>query len=541
MDLDVILQDLGQFGKYQILSYALLFFPVIFSSFPVLSYVFTTSHLNYRCYVPECENKTEPLTFEPTWLPIAVPYTNNQKSSCERFKPVAENNSTCLAPNFMRNVTEKCEDYVFEDSSNSIVTDFDMICEDNDWKRTSIGSINNVAQFIGLPFAGFISDRFGRRTMLVTVTVLSAIMGVLRSFSVSYVMFAVFEFCDALVGGNIYSACFILGLEIVGPKKRMFGSIVLSCFFCIGEALLGATMWYFKDWRILLRVIYTPGLFIIIYAWIVPESIRWLVTKGFNKKAVEIVRKIAKVNNRNLPEQVANDLESMPPKGEVTLNKESDTKCKTEATYKPGAQKNSAFSKVFKSKPLLLRLINCSFCWMANTLVYYGLSLNSISVGGNRYYNFILVSLVEIPAYVITMIFTEHFGRRISLCGSLVVSGAACIAFYFVETDMLTARLVLYMTGKLAITMSFTVIYIYTAEMFPTELRHSLLATCSMFGRIGSMIAPQTPLLATYVEPLTVFGMVSLLGAGLSLTFPETLNTKLPDTIEEAEDVGVRK
>lgn len=35
----------------------------------------------------------------------------------------------------------------------------------------------------------------------------------------------------------------------------------------------------------------------------------------------------------------------------------------------------------------------------------------------------------------------------------------------------------------------------YTAEMFPTEIRHSLLGICSMFGRIGSMVAPQTPLL----------------------------------------------
>jgi len=37
----------------------------------------------------------------------------------------------------------------------------------------------------------------------------------------------------------------------------------------------------------------------------------------------------------------------------------------------------------------------------------------------------------------------------------------------------------------------------YTAEMFPTEIRHSLLGICSMFGRIGSMVAPQTPLLVS--------------------------------------------
>lgn len=53
----------------------------------------------------------------------------------------------------------------------------------------------------------------------------------------------------------------------------------------------------------------------------------------------------------------------------------------------------------------------------------------------------------------------------------------------------------MFMIGKFAITISFAVIYVYTAELFPTNVRHSLLGYCSMFGRVGSMLAPQTPLL----------------------------------------------
>lgn len=60
---------------------------------------------------------------------------------------------------------------------------------------------------------------------------------------------------------------------------------------------------------------------------------------------------------------------------------------------------------------------------------------------------------------------------------------------------MLTIKLILFLFGKCAITMSFAVIYVYTAELFPTPLRQTLLGLCSMFGRIGSMIAPQMPLL----------------------------------------------
>ena len=58
-------------------------------------------------------------------------------------------------------------------------------------------------------------------------------------------------------------------------------------------------------------------------------------------------------------------------------------------------------------------------------------------------------------------------------------------------------RLTMFMIGKFAITISFAVIYVYTAELFPTNVRHSLLGYCSMFGRIGSMLAPQTPLLVS--------------------------------------------
>lgn len=76
--------------------------------------------------------------------------------------------------------------------------------------------------------------------------------------------------------------------------------------------------------------------------------------------------------------------------------------------------------------------------------------------------------------------------------------------------------------------------------MFPTNLRHSLLGTCAMFGRVGSIISPQTPLLAEYYSslPLLLMAGCAFLSGFLILRLPETLNTKLPDTIEEAINIG---
>jgi hypothetical protein len=58
-------------------------------------------------------------------------------------------------------------------------------------------------------------------------------------------------------------------------------------------------------------------------------------------------------------------------------------------------------------------------------------------------------------------------------------------------------RLPLYLFGKFAITGAFDTTYVFTAEIFPTKLRNSMLGMCSMVGRIGSMLAPQTPLLVS--------------------------------------------
>lgn len=122
---------------------------------------------------------------------------------------------------------------------------------------------------------------------------------------------------------------------------------------------------------------------------------------------------------------------------------------------------------------------------------------------------------------------------------------------------MPTLQLCIYLLGKFGATVAFTVCYIITSEIFPTSLRHSLMGTCSMFGRIGSMVSPQTPLLVSFSFgrkkrvfyskfqaqiwtplPLVLFGIMSTIAGLLSLLFPETLNLKLPDTIQEAEMIG---
>ena len=45
-----------------------------------------------------------------------------------------------------------------------------------------------------------------------------------------------------------------------------------------------------------------------------------------------------------------------------------------------------------------------SLCYrFVNSMVYYGVSLYSSNLAGDKYLNFFLLSVVEIPGYVVTM------------------------------------------------------------------------------------------------------------------------------------------
>lgn len=78
-------------------------------------------------------------------------------------------------------------------------------------KRTLVGTIHNAGLFISLPLTGIISDRFGRRTALSIASLMNGIFGILRSLSINYEMFMVFEFLETAMGAGAYSTAFVLG------------------------------------------------------------------------------------------------------------------------------------------------------------------------------------------------------------------------------------------------------------------------------------------------------------------------------------------
>uniref|UniRef100_A0A182QK53 Major facilitator superfamily (MFS) profile domain-containing protein n=1 Tax=Anopheles farauti TaxID=69004 RepID=A0A182QK53_9DIPT len=545
VELDDLLAEVGHFGPFQLWQCALLLLPVIFTAFSNLGYVFTASDLHYRCQVPECETGSSPnASFTPVWLRDAVPFVGKpeEPSKCERYQPIAVASGgetfTCDESRFNRSAIERCSTFVYADpTERTIVNDFNLTCDENRWKVTLVGTVHSIGQFVSLALSGIISDRFGRRWTLLLCVGVGAVLAIIRSFATSYGAFMALEFAEAMFGSTSYTTAFILSLELVEPRLRVIVKSVILVVYAVAEAVLGLLAMTFRDWRTLSIVLFVPGVVSIPLLYTTVESVRWLLTKDRQSDVVNILHRVAKANGR-------------PPLPERTLDEfyhQQQAKLAAELEAAGGQQANKSFLRLVREtcqhRRLLLRIANCAFCWFTNAMVYYGLTLNSVTLAGDKYSNFIFITLVEIPPSLAINCILNRFGRRKTQCGSLILSGLFCLLALTALKDIAWVNVSLFLMSKMAISLSFSTIYIYTAEVFPTNLRQSFISFCSMVGRFGSMLAPQMPLLQALWTPLpmVLFGTVAVLSGVLILEFPETTGVTLPNTLEEAIELHSRR
>lgn len=65
---------------------------------------------------------------------------------------------------------------------------------------------------------------------------------------------------------------------------------------------MGTIAIYVSSWRTLVQLAALPGLLVVLYGWLMPESIRWLISKQEYEKVNQAVKKIADMNKVNLPD-----------------------------------------------------------------------------------------------------------------------------------------------------------------------------------------------------------------------------------------------
>lgn len=508
-------------GLFQIMTILLVSVPSIFNGFLAGDFVFTAARLPHRCFVPECDDTTESTQkFAPDWIHNAIPKTDSGGiHDCVRYMPINYTNiieqEYCPASLFDKRRTIECESYVYE-RKNSAVYDFNLEC--NEWLRTMTNLFTTLGSIVGLPFTSYVSDRWGRKLVVLLGIFFLGFIAIIRAFSFNYPMYVAFQFFGTALGGGAFSSAYILGTETVSSKHRVITSAAISSSFAVGQAFLGIIAWAVPNWRTLILVLHAPAFLLLVYYWILPESIRWIITKQKHEQATSLLLNMANMNGKLVREEHLD-----------AVIKRENTNC--------AISEGNLLSRVLSSSVMLRRCCTTPFWWISTTCVYYGLSINSVSLGGSSYLNFSVSAAVEIPGFWSSILLLDRIGRKKTVFSGFLLSSVCCFGFAFLPPNMSTISLTLYLIGKFAISSVFTSLYLYTSELYPTSDRHKFLAFSSTIGRIGTVVASFSPALMIYWSgiPTALFGTLALISAVLVLTQPETLGTKLPDTLAEAE------
>ena len=106
---------------------------------------------------------------------------------------------------------------------------------------------------------------------------------------------------------------------------------------------------------------------------------------------------------------------------------EKATAAASSINLKAGGDECNACCSLIATSNIRLRTMILSFLFFVASFVYYGLSLNQSSVGGeeNKFLTFTLYGIMEIPALIFAMITLLCFGRRLPIV-FLYLSAGTC-------------------------------------------------------------------------------------------------------------------
>jgi len=518
IDYDIILDSVGECGRQQIWFFFLLWVPSALSAMAVFMYEFIAYIPKHRCYVDGCDNSD----YLADHLNFSVPWSDGDPSLCQKYTRSAI--EECSADVFSEKSTG-CDAWVWDHShfDSSATIDLEMVCN-QDFRRSLAQTLYMAGMTIGSFVFGWSSDRFGRKaTLMVTALFLVAggsLPALVKLTPALFPLFALSRFLSGCGHAGTFMTTFALALEYVGPKYRVLFGIIIETPFAIGGLLVGLVSYLgVKDWTMLSLVLSLPNLLLLSYWWLLPESPRWLIARGRIEQLQTDVNKTASINKTKAPK--VEDCQIQDAKEPV----------------KP------SIIDLLRPTPILVRSLVMFFNWAVTNMCYYGLTSAASVLLDDIYLNYTLVILVEIPAHFVCVYLLDRWGRRPLLGVCQLLAGTTCIAAGLLSKYP-TVQVVFALIGKFGATGSFAIVFVYTAELFPTDIRSTAVGASSTCARIGGLLAPQVAALVTVWEPLPllILGSISAIGGVLVFMFlPETLGEKLPESMEEALQLGKSK
>nr|XP_018897322.1 PREDICTED: organic cation transporter protein-like [Bemisia tabaci] len=522
-DFDDILPYIGEFGRYQKLLFLCMIPFSFFVSFVYFTQIFITAvPENYWCHVPQLTNFTETQKKK-----LSIPKSGGEYDRCSMFNV---NYNELLAsgkqeadPSWPVVGCRHGWDYNFtEIPYASIAAQLNWVCD-----KGALPAIAQAMFFFGAILGGllfgWIADRYGRIAALVGSNAVGFVGGVLTAFSHDFISFA---FCRFLVGfafDNCFTMMYILVLEYVGPKWRTFvANMSIAIFFTLASCLLPWIAYFIRDWRWIAVATSVPLLFAALTPFVVPESARWLISRGMTGEAVHIIKKFEKLNGKHVEPFVYSEfIESCE-----RLRREEET------------GRNYSVLDLFKSPHLRKITLLLIVIWMLTSLVFDGHVRNISNFGLDLFITFTVVCATELPADILLTLTLDRFGRRWISCLSMVLGGVFSLLASAVSFGTVSASLAV--LGRFSVNISYSVGLQYAAELLPTVVRAQGVAFIHIMGYVASILSPFIVYLGVLSPtlPFLVLGVFGIVGGFLALLLPETLNKDLPQTLADGEEFG---
>uniref|UniRef100_A0A3Q4GIK5 Major facilitator superfamily (MFS) profile domain-containing protein n=1 Tax=Neolamprologus brichardi TaxID=32507 RepID=A0A3Q4GIK5_NEOBR len=499
---------LGQWGRFQQIVFFSLVATIMPNGFGAFTLVFLTDTPSHHCLVSGI-NLTE--DWRKSVIPIRVSDCESPNSviQCSRYRLDVVRNLSAQGyiPGRDVNLTdleeEGCVDgwsYSKDIYESTIVSEFDLVCS-NQWKQPFTSTVFFVGGLLGSFFSGQLSDRYGRKHILFAALAIQTVFTFAQVFSGSWIMFLIILFINGLGQMSNFVAALVLGSEVLTGKVRVLYSSFGTCLgFAIGYMILPLLAYFLRDWKSLSLALSLPCVAYVPFWWLMPESPRWLLSRGRVEEAEAIIRTAAKWNKVQAPRIIFEDCGV----SELSL-------------------------KHYWIKP------RCRTQLFTMTVGYYSLSFNTAQFHENPYISCFISAVVEIPAYISSWMALLYLPRRLSVILTLVFGAVPLYLIQLVPDDLSNLALALEMLGKYSITTGSSLMFAYTAELYPTVLRNTATGTSNTVSRIGSCIAPLLLSLGMYSKylPYIILGTLAVVAAFAALFLPESFKKPLPETIEQ--------
>jgi putative MFS transporter len=378
-----------------------------------------------------------------------------------------------------------------------------------------------IGMLVGALFWGRLADKIGRRICFVLTIAFYSLFGALSALSPSFEWFLALRLLTGFGVGGALPVDYGMFSEYLPPENRGRRLVLLEAFWALGSILAALIAWLVAPrfgWRWMFAFSALPGFILFAVRSGVPESPRFLFSRGRGPEARAVLERVAAVNGTALPE------------GELSM-----------PSAKPKSRSADLLAPKLRRTTLLLWLVwfmisigyYGAFTWLPSWFRAKGFALPSV------YLNSFIMALAQIPGYFSAAWLIERWGRRWTLGVYLVLSGAFAWLFALAATPaaVIGAAVLLSFFALGA----WGALYAYTPEAYPTSIRTTGIGAASAMTRIAGAIAPAIGAMVaagasgaggSLALPLALFAVsYAIAGIGALCLPTESRNVALEDSV----------